>query len=64
MLSIIEETITEGGTLRQRIRTSCSRLMRTPDTSAENHSPTGMRIEDEPDRKEAHEDDQYDHSCL
>ena len=41
--AFIEETIVEGGTLRQRIRISCSRLMRTPDTRAENHSPTGMK---------------------
>ena len=37
------ETMTEGGTLRQRISTSCNRLIRTPDTSAENHNPTGMK---------------------
>ena len=43
VLSIIDETIVEGGTLRQRISTSCSRLMRTPDTRAENHSPMGMK---------------------
>ena len=43
VLSIIDETIVEGGTLRQRIRMSCSRLILTPDTNAENHSPTGMK---------------------
>jgi hypothetical protein len=43
VLSIIDDTIVEGGTLRQRIRMSCSRLILTPDTNAENHSPTGMK---------------------
>jgi hypothetical protein len=43
VLSIIEETIVEGGTLRQRIRISCSRLILTPDTNAENQSPTGIK---------------------
>ncbi len=43
VLSIIDETIVEGGTLRQRIRISCSRLILTPDTNAENQSPTGMK---------------------
>ena len=33
--SIIDDTITDGGTLRQRIRKSCNRLIFTPDTKAE-----------------------------
>ncbi len=41
--AIIDDTIVEGGTLRQRIRINCNRLIRTPDTSAENHRPTGMK---------------------
>ena len=41
--AIIDDTIVEGGTLRQRIRMSCGRLILTPDTNAENHSPTGMK---------------------
>jgi hypothetical protein len=43
VLSIIDETITEGGTLRQRIKINCNRLILTPETSAENHNPTGMK---------------------
>ena len=41
--AIIDDTIVEGGTLRQRIRINCNKLIRTPDTSAENHKPTGMK---------------------
>ena len=41
--AIIDDTIVEGGTLRQRIRINCNKLIRTPDTSAENHRPTGMK---------------------
>ena len=41
--AIIDDTIVEGGTLRQRIRINCNKLIRTPDTNAENHSPTGMK---------------------
>ena len=37
------QLIVEGGTLRQRIRINWNRLIRTPDTSAENHRPTGMK---------------------
>ena len=43
VLSIIDDTIVEGGTLRQRIKINCNKLIRTPDTSAENHKPTGMK---------------------
>jgi len=31
------------GTLRQRIKINCNRLILTPETSAENHNPTGMK---------------------
>ena len=41
--AIIDDTIVEGGTLRQRIKINCNKLIRTPDTSAENHKPTGMK---------------------
>ena len=42
-MAIIDDTIVEGGTLRQRIKINCNKLIRTPDTSAENHKPTGMK---------------------
>jgi len=41
--SIIALTITPGGTFLKRIRKSCKRLIRTPDTRAENHNPTGTK---------------------
>ena len=30
--------------MRQRIKINCNKLIRTPDTSAENHKPTGMTV--------------------
>ena len=55
MLSIIEETIVEGGTLRQRIRISLQQA--DPHARHQRREPEsyGYKIEDEPDRKEAHE---------
>ena len=43
LVGIEFQTIVEGGTLRQRIKINCNKLIRTPDTSAENHKPTGMK---------------------
>jgi len=36
-------TITAGGTFLHRIKMSCNRDMRTPEISAENHSPIGTK---------------------
>ena len=36
-------TITEGGTFLHRIRTNCNKEILTPDTSAVNHNPTGIK---------------------
>ena len=41
--SIIDLTITVGGTFLHRIRISCNNEILTPDNSAVNQSPMGMK---------------------
>jgi hypothetical protein len=39
----MERTMMVGGTFLQRIRISCKREILTPDSSAVNHNPMGMK---------------------
>jgi phosphatidylserine decarboxylase len=41
--SIIDLTIMVGGTFLQRIRINCKSEIRTPERSAVNHKPMGMK---------------------
>jgi hypothetical protein len=41
--SIIDLTIVLGGTFLQRIKINCSNDIRTPERSAVNHNPMGIK---------------------